>query len=70
MGDPDLCRSNQAPGKSRTCLPALPNHRVYELFGSIPTGLPTLRPCQNGCSHLLQCTGLDEYPTDDIVCRY
>ncbi|GFT98993.1 transposable element Tc1 transposase [Trichonephila clavipes] len=26
--------------------------------------------CQNGWLHLLQCTGLDEYLTDDIVSRY
>ncbi|GFT83565.1 reverse transcriptase [Trichonephila clavipes] len=33
-------------------------------------GLPTLQTARMDSDHLLQCTGLDEYPADDIVSRY
>ncbi|GFV93552.1 hypothetical protein TNCV_1988641 [Trichonephila clavipes] len=78
MGNSGHCGPNpEAPGESRGYCPLSSNYRT-RLFGSIPPWLcvadnkacPICGHARMDGDHLLQCTGLDEYPADDIVSRY
>ncbi|GFV19716.1 reverse transcriptase [Trichonephila clavipes] len=52
--------------ESVACLRLTTAHDFWEYAS---TGLTCLL-CRMDADHLLQCAGLDEYPTDDIVSRY
>ncbi|GFU67697.1 hypothetical protein TNCV_4327511 [Trichonephila clavipes] len=72
------CGSNpEAPGESRCCCPIPSNHRqdflgVYFHWLSVVAddAYPLCGHASMDGDHLLQCTELDEYPTEDIVNRY
>ncbi|GFX37671.1 reverse transcriptase [Trichonephila clavipes] len=78
MENSGLCRFNlETPGESRGCCTLSPNHRqdflevyLHWIGLAADEACPLCSHVRMDGDHLLQCTRLDEYPTDVIVSRY